>query len=101
MRAADRHDPDADGSCTASDGTRYEQRTPSEQYAPHEWLVRPLPPGDRSVIFGETGATHVSNVKCAAGRPFCNLPAHPARRKQLVADVLWCKLAGSWRRLMT
>lgn len=61
-----------DGSCAVDgiDGPRlYEQRTPTEQYGPKEWLIWPMPPDERLKHLGDTGATHMHS-------------AHPAQSQQ-------------------
>ena len=69
--AAQRHDARAstfdDGTCAAEaagTGTAslLQQRTPTEQFGPNEWVIWPVAPGDRAKYFGaaDQGATHYS-----------------------------------------
>ena len=62
-----------DGSCTSEyegdqrAGHLYEQRTPTEQYGPKEWLIWPMPPDDRLKHLGDNGATHVHSQQHSSG----------------------------------
>ena len=40
---------------------KYVQRTPTEQYGPHEWILWPVPPQDQQSLFGDRGGTHMHN----------------------------------------